>query len=83
MASAGSGGGHACQAHELARVLLHLALEGGEPTRRTGVETLGGLAGLLQVAAERVGLLLHIGTQRKEGLLLSGELSLGLAQEPS
>ena len=62
-------------------MLLHLTLEGGEPTRRTGINMLGGLAGLLQVAAERVGLLLHVRPQHEDGLLVSVELTLGPAEE--
>ena len=61
MATTASNPRQASQAYQLPGVLLHLTLEGGEPARRTGIKMLGGLAGLLQVPAERMGLLLDVG----------------------
>ena len=57
---------HGSQADELAALLLDLSLKGGEPARGSGVETLGSLAGLLQVSPKSSSLLLSVSPQRQE-----------------
>ena len=80
-AVATAGARQAGQALELAALAADLMLEGGELARGPGVETLGGLASLLQIGPQRGGLLLGVCPERQERVALPRKLNLSLGQE--